>query len=177
MSIQFDGFSPPWHSARWVRNKSLEYRDVLFFYKARLKKNGTKRQRNHFAPSLLNRHIFNICVLQWLLFWSWVVCAELFSGAVELRQMVPDEVSHVVVTNRPNPTPTLSLSLYSCTAPSAVPTVLLMRATAGTMSLSWLPPEQPNGVILDYEIKYHEKVRIISHHEQCVCVWGGGGLG
>lgn len=27
------------------------------------------------------------------------------------------------------------------------------------MSLSWLPPEKPNGIILDYEIKYHEKVR------------------
>ncbi|XP_061152702.1 ephrin type-B receptor 3-like isoform X11 [Syngnathus typhle] len=44
-------------------------------------------------------------------------------------------------------------------APSAVPTVHLMAATASTMSLSWLPPEKPNGIILDYEIKYHEKVR------------------
>ncbi|XP_059196727.1 ephrin type-B receptor 3-like isoform X7 [Centropristis striata] len=43
-------------------------------------------------------------------------------------------------------------------APSAVPTVHLMAATASTMSLSWVPPEKPNGIILDYEIKYHEKV-------------------
>ncbi|KAJ8418868.1 hypothetical protein AAFF_G00003670 [Aldrovandia affinis] len=43
-------------------------------------------------------------------------------------------------------------------APSAVPTVHLMGATSSTMSLSWLPPEKPNGIILDYEIKYHEKV-------------------
>uniref|UniRef100_A0A8C7HHL8 Ephrin type-B receptor 3 n=2 Tax=Oncorhynchus kisutch TaxID=8019 RepID=A0A8C7HHL8_ONCKI len=42
-------------------------------------------------------------------------------------------------------------------APSAVPTVHLIGATASTMSLSWLPPEKPNGIILDYEIKYHEK--------------------
>ncbi|XP_048831869.1 ephrin type-B receptor 3-like isoform X1 [Brienomyrus brachyistius] len=42
-------------------------------------------------------------------------------------------------------------------APSAVPTVHLMGATASTMSLSWLPPEKPNGIILDYEIKYREK--------------------
>lgn len=34
-----------------------------------------------------------------------------------------------------------------------------MGASANTMSLSWLPPEKPNGIILDYEIKYHEKVR------------------
>ncbi|XP_056459783.1 ephrin type-A receptor 4a isoform X5 [Gadus chalcogrammus] len=32
-----------------------------------------------------------------------------------------------------------------------------MAATANSMSLSWLPPEKPNGIILDYEIKYHEK--------------------
>uniref|UniRef100_A0A8C7HHI0 Ephrin type-B receptor 3 n=1 Tax=Oncorhynchus kisutch TaxID=8019 RepID=A0A8C7HHI0_ONCKI len=37
-------------------------------------------------------------------------------------------------------------------APSAVPTVHLIGATASTMSLSWLPPEKPNGIILDYEI-------------------------
>ncbi|XP_036442023.1 ephrin type-B receptor 3-like isoform X6 [Colossoma macropomum] len=43
-------------------------------------------------------------------------------------------------------------------APSAVPTVHLMGASASTMSLSWLRPEKPNGIILDYEIKYHEKV-------------------
>ncbi|XP_037324778.1 ephrin type-B receptor 3-like isoform X12 [Pungitius pungitius] len=42
-------------------------------------------------------------------------------------------------------------------APSAVPIVHLMAATVSTMSLSWLPPEKPNGIILDYEIKYHEK--------------------
>uniref|UniRef100_A0A8C6S7G7 Ephrin type-B receptor 3 n=1 Tax=Neogobius melanostomus TaxID=47308 RepID=A0A8C6S7G7_9GOBI len=47
--------------------------------------------------------------------------------------------------------------VLSRAAPSAVPTVHLMAATAGTMSLSWLPPEKPNGIILDYEIKYHEK--------------------
>ncbi|KAM3876403.1 ephrin type-B receptor 3-like isoform 3-T3 [Diretmus argenteus] len=48
-------------------------------------------------------------------------------------------------------------------APSAVPTVHLMGATASTMSLSWLPPEKPNGIILDYEIKYHEKGEAIAH--------------
>ncbi|XP_051764710.1 ephrin type-B receptor 3-like isoform X6 [Ctenopharyngodon idella] len=42
-------------------------------------------------------------------------------------------------------------------APSAVPTVHLMGASSNAMSLSWLPPEKPNGIILDYEIKYHEK--------------------
>ncbi|XP_027004510.1 ephrin type-B receptor 3 isoform X1 [Tachysurus fulvidraco] len=48
-------------------------------------------------------------------------------------------------------------------APSAVPTVHLMRSTASTLSLSWLPPERPNGVILDYEIKYQEQGESFSH--------------
>ncbi|XP_040027471.1 ephrin type-B receptor 3 [Gasterosteus aculeatus] len=48
-------------------------------------------------------------------------------------------------------------------APSAVPTVHLMRSTSDALSLSWLPPEKPNGVILDYEIKYHERGQAMSH--------------
>ncbi|KAJ3594881.1 hypothetical protein NHX12_004186 [Muraenolepis orangiensis] len=48
-------------------------------------------------------------------------------------------------------------------APSAVPTVHLMKSTADTLSLSWLPPEKPNGVILDYEIKYYERGQGMSH--------------
>ncbi|TNM97932.1 hypothetical protein fugu_014178 [Takifugu bimaculatus] len=38
-----------------------------------------------------------------------------------------------------------------------------MRSSADTLSLSWLPPEKPNGVILDYEIKYHERGKAMSH--------------
>uniref|UniRef100_A0A673HSL3 Ephrin type-B receptor 3 n=1 Tax=Sinocyclocheilus rhinocerous TaxID=307959 RepID=A0A673HSL3_9TELE len=53
-------------------------------------------------------------------------------------------------------------------APSAVPTVHLMGASANTMSLSWLPPEKPNGIILDYEIKYHEKVRASLCGSKCI---------
>ncbi|XP_047224260.1 ephrin type-B receptor 3 isoform X2 [Girardinichthys multiradiatus] len=48
-------------------------------------------------------------------------------------------------------------------APSAVPTVHLMRSTADTLNLSWLPPEKPNGVILDYEIKYKERGQVMTH--------------
>nr|XP_023865134.1 ephrin type-B receptor 3-like [Salvelinus alpinus] len=48
-------------------------------------------------------------------------------------------------------------------APSAIPTVHLMKSTSDTLSLSWLPPEKPNGVILDYEIKYYERGQAMSH--------------
>lgn len=43
-----------------------------------------------------------------------------------------------------------------------------MAASASTMSLSWLPPEKPNGIILDYEIKYHEKVRTNQSYLFCL---------
>uniref|UniRef100_A0A8B9QG06 Ephrin type-B receptor 3 n=1 Tax=Apteryx owenii TaxID=8824 RepID=A0A8B9QG06_APTOW len=42
-------------------------------------------------------------------------------------------------------------------APSAVPTMHLQGSTGNSMTLSWTPPERPNGIILDYEIKYSEK--------------------
>ncbi|CAH2248497.1 ephrin type-B receptor 3 isoform X2 [Pelobates cultripes] len=42
-------------------------------------------------------------------------------------------------------------------APSAVPNVLIHGSTASSLTLSWSPPESPNGIILDYEIKYFAK--------------------
>lgn len=50
-------------------------------------------------------------------------------------------------------------SLPSFLAPSAVPTMHLHSSTGNSMTLSWTPPERPNGIILDYEIKYSEKVK------------------
>uniref|UniRef100_A0A8C9X7T6 Ephrin type-B receptor 3 n=1 Tax=Sander lucioperca TaxID=283035 RepID=A0A8C9X7T6_SANLU len=76
------------------------------------------------------------------------------------------EVQAVNGVSGKNPT-TPSYSTVNITtnqaAPSAVPTVHLMRSTSDTLSLSWLPPEKPNGVILDYEIKYHERGQAMSH--------------
>ncbi|XP_028650767.1 ephrin type-B receptor 3-like isoform X1 [Erpetoichthys calabaricus] len=63
-----------------------------------------------------------------------------------------------VSSKSPHPPPFAAVNITTNqAAPSAVPTVHLMGATASTMSLSWIPPEKPNGIILDYEIKYHEK--------------------
>ncbi|XP_038670952.1 ephrin type-B receptor 3-like isoform X4 [Scyliorhinus canicula] len=42
-------------------------------------------------------------------------------------------------------------------APSPVLMVHLLSATSNSMTLSWLAPEKPNGIILDYELKYREK--------------------
>lgn len=52
------------------------------------------------------------------------------------------------------------MGLFSSPAPSEVPTLHLHSSSGSSLTLSWAPPERPNGVILDYEMKYFEKVRI-----------------
>ncbi|EFB22515.1 hypothetical protein PANDA_016135, partial [Ailuropoda melanoleuca] len=42
-------------------------------------------------------------------------------------------------------------------APSTVPIMHQVSATMKSITLSWPQPEQPNGIILDYEIRYYEK--------------------
>ncbi|KAM6970311.1 ephrin type-A receptor 3 isoform 2-T2 [Aplochiton taeniatus] len=42
-------------------------------------------------------------------------------------------------------------------APSPVTVIRKERTSRNTISLSWLEPERPNGIILDYEVKYYEK--------------------
>ncbi|KAG8444955.1 hypothetical protein GDO86_009928 [Hymenochirus boettgeri] len=42
-------------------------------------------------------------------------------------------------------------------APSAVTMVQSHGSSAQSLTLSWAPPESPNGIILDYEIKYFAK--------------------
>uniref|UniRef100_G1MUE3 receptor protein-tyrosine kinase n=1 Tax=Meleagris gallopavo TaxID=9103 RepID=G1MUE3_MELGA len=43
-------------------------------------------------------------------------------------------------------------------APSTVPIMHQVSATMRSITLSWPQPEQPNGIILDYELRYYEKL-------------------
>lgn len=43
-------------------------------------------------------------------------------------------------------------------APSPVSSVKKRKITKNSISLSWQEPDRPNGIILEYEIKYFEKV-------------------
>ncbi|XP_054020816.1 ephrin type-A receptor 5 isoform X6 [Dryobates pubescens] len=45
----------------------------------------------------------------------------------------------------------------ACTTPSPVSSVKKGKITKNSISLSWQEPERPNGIILEYEIKYFEK--------------------
>ncbi|XP_066890978.1 ephrin type-A receptor 3 isoform X3 [Kogia breviceps] len=46
---------------------------------------------------------------------------------------------------------------FMCQAPSPVMTIKKDRTSRNSISLSWQEPEHPNGIILDYEVKYYEK--------------------
>ncbi|XP_019485512.1 PREDICTED: ephrin type-A receptor 3 isoform X2 [Hipposideros armiger] len=46
---------------------------------------------------------------------------------------------------------------FVCQAPSPVMTIKKDRTSRNSISLSWQEPEHPNGIILDYEVKYYEK--------------------
>lgn len=48
------------------------------------------------------------------------------------------------------------LSLHA--APSTVMSVQNKDVTRDTLVLFWQEPDKPNGVILEYEVKYYEKV-------------------
>uniref|UniRef100_A0A8C2IRI0 receptor protein-tyrosine kinase n=1 Tax=Cyprinus carpio TaxID=7962 RepID=A0A8C2IRI0_CYPCA len=51
----------------------------------------------------------------------------------------------------------LSLCFSPSPAPSSVTTIQAKDITRHAVSLAWQQPERPNGVILEYEVKYYEK--------------------
>lgn len=55
------------------------------------------------------------------------------------------------------------LSLFPA-APSTVSIMHQVSRTVDSITLSWSQPDQPNGVILDYELQYYEKVSVTRWH-------------
>uniref|UniRef100_A0A8C7UVE8 receptor protein-tyrosine kinase n=1 Tax=Oncorhynchus mykiss TaxID=8022 RepID=A0A8C7UVE8_ONCMY len=73
------------------------------------------------------------------------------------------------VTNK-SPYPAQHVSIDITTnqaAPSIVPIMHQVSSTMKSFTLSWPQPEQPNGIILDYELRFYEKVGSVY---VCVCV-------
>lgn len=67
----------------------------------------------------------------------------------------PLRMAHKMIPliSAPDPCPLASLP-----APSAVSIMHQVSRTVDSITLSWSQPDQPNGVILDYELQYYEKV-------------------
>lgn len=55
-------------------------------------------------------------------------------------------------------------------APSPVTSIQAKDITRHTISLAWQPPDRANGVILEYEVKYYEKVRASLRRRCCWCI-------
>lgn len=53
----------------------------------------------------------------------------------------------------------MSFYIFVCAAPSPVSVVRKGITGKSSIALSWAEPDRPNGIILEYEIKYFEKVK------------------
>ncbi|XP_074756680.1 ephrin type-A receptor 3 [Athene noctua] len=56
-------------------------------------------------------------------------------------------------------------------APSPITVIRKDRTSRNSVSLSWQEPEHPNGIILDYEVKYYEKTALKSKHTKPALVF------
>lgn len=52
---------------------------------------------------------------------------------------------------------------FPLAAPSTVSIMHQVSRTVDSITLSWSQPDQPNGIILDYELQYYEKVAVVLH--------------
>ncbi|XP_055059437.2 ephrin type-B receptor 1-B [Misgurnus anguillicaudatus] len=90
-------------------------------------------------------------------------------GLTETRVFISNLLAHTQytfeiqavnsVTNK-SPYPAQHVSIDITTnqaAPSIVPIMHQVSSTMKSITLSWPQPEQPNGIILDYELRYYEK--------------------
>lgn len=74
------------------------------------------------------------------------------------------EVTLLSFKNGLSPFPSLS-------APSPVSSIQATDVTRHSLSLSWQQPDRPNGVILEYEVKFYEKVSCLQVNAAQTAVW------
>lgn len=66
----------------------------------------------------------------------------------------------------------LFFSFFFCflAAPSPIALIQAKEITRHSVALAWLEPDRPNGVILEYEVKYYEKV-LLKNRQVRSFVW------
>ncbi|MFT7808276.1 ephrin type-B receptor 1-B-like [Arapaima gigas] len=65
-----------------------------------------------------------------------------------------------VTSKSPYPPQQVSIGITTNQAvPSMIHTIHQVTSTMKSITLSWPHPDQPNGIILDYELRYYEKVK------------------
>lgn len=86
-------------------------------------------------------------------------------GALSLEFELSDKINSYEILSFSlsfSPLYSSSLCIFICTAPSMVSIMHQVGRTVDSITLSWSQPDQPNGVILDYELQYYEKVMTMS---------------
>ncbi|XP_069367386.1 ephrin type-B receptor 1 isoform X3 [Paralichthys olivaceus] len=87
------------------------------------------------------------------------------------------EIQAVNGVSNKSPYPAQHVSIDITTnqaAPSIVPIMHQISSTMNSFTLSWPQPEQPNGIILDYELRYYEKEQMKVSPGSVSCLEGQG---
>ncbi|KAM6948454.1 LOW QUALITY PROTEIN: ephrin type-B receptor 1-B-like [Aplochiton taeniatus] len=85
---------------------------------------------------------------------------RVFISSLWAHTLYSFEIQAVNGVSNKSPYPAQHVSIDISTnqaAPSIVPIMHQVSSTMKSFTLSWPQPEQPNGIILDYELRYYEK--------------------
>lgn len=95
----------------------------------------------------------------------WAVCR-----AIKLVRILLAALQYVLPQSYTIVTKFIS-SIFLSSAPSPVSSIQATDVTRHSLSLAWQQPDRPNGVILEYEVKFYEKVRRPQVNTAQAAVW------
>ncbi|RXM27554.1 Ephrin type-A receptor 3 [Acipenser ruthenus] len=98
---------------------------------------------SRFLPQQMGLRNTSVMVVDLLAHTNYTFEVEAVNGVTELTSLPRQFVALNVTTNQ--------------AAPSPVSTVRKGKTAKNSISVSWQEPDRPNGIILEYEIKYFEK--------------------
>uniref|UniRef100_A0A669BZF1 Ephrin type-A receptor 3 n=1 Tax=Oreochromis niloticus TaxID=8128 RepID=A0A669BZF1_ORENI len=101
------------------------------------------RSNVRFLPRAMGLHNTTVTVGDLLAHTNYTFEIEAQNGVSSLAPKMRQYAAVTITTNQ--------------AAPSPVAVIKKEKTTRSSVSLSWQEPERPNGIILDYEIKYYEK--------------------
>ncbi|GLD59036.1 ephrin type-A receptor 3 isoform X1, partial [Lates japonicus] len=101
------------------------------------------RSNVRFLPRATGLHNTTVTVVDLLAHTNYTFEIEAQNGVSSLAPKMRQYAAVTITTNQ--------------AAPSPVTVIRKEKTSRNSVSLSWQEPERPNGIILDYEIKYYEK--------------------
>ncbi|XP_028846132.1 ephrin type-A receptor 3 isoform X2 [Denticeps clupeoides] len=107
------------------------------------------RSNVRFLPRAAGLHNTTVTVADLLAHTNYTFEIEAQNGVSSLAPALRQFAAVTITTNQ--------------AAPSPVTVIRKDRTSRNSISLSWLEPERPNGIILDYEVKYYEKEQETSY--------------